>query len=63
MDNHKPSFVLSGGHPIRNFALFTDAGRKLVDNKAAAYVCQNFTCKLPTPATDELIKLLSSRAE
>ncbi len=39
------------------------AGRKLVDNKASAYVCQNFTCKLPTAATDELIQLLSSPVE
>jgi uncharacterized protein YyaL (SSP411 family) len=36
------------------------AGRKLVDGKAAAYICENFTCKLPVTSPKELIIQLSS---
>jgi uncharacterized protein YyaL (SSP411 family) len=36
------------------------AGRKLVDGKAAAYVCENFACKLPVTSPKELIIQLSS---
>jgi len=37
------------------------AGRKLVNGKAAAYVCENFTCKLPATTPKDLIIQLSSR--
>ena len=31
---------------------------KMVDEKAAAYVCENFTCKAPVSETKGLRKLL-----
>jgi len=31
----------------------------MVDGNAAAYVCQNFTCKAPVTNTKELAELLS----
>jgi len=37
------------------------AGRKLVNGKAAAYVCENFTCKIPVTSPEDLIIQLSSR--
>jgi competence protein ComEA len=30
-----------------------------IDGKAAAYVCENFTCKAPVTLTEELRKLLT----
>jgi uncharacterized protein YyaL (SSP411 family) len=35
------------------------AGRKLVDGRPAAYVCQNFTCKLPVTQAEDLRRELS----
>jgi len=35
------------------------AGRKLVNGKAAVYICENFTCKLPVTSPEELIIQLS----
>jgi uncharacterized protein YyaL (SSP411 family) len=37
------------------------AGRNLVNGKAAAYVCENFTCKLPVTSPEDLVIQLSSR--
>jgi uncharacterized protein len=34
------------------------AGRGLVDGKPAAYVCRNFTCRLPVTSADELLATL-----
>jgi hypothetical protein len=34
------------------------AGRTTLDGKAAAYVCENFTCRLPVATPEELRKLL-----
>lgn len=34
-------------------------GRKLVDRKATAYVCENYACKLPVTSATELAELLS----
>jgi uncharacterized protein YyaL (SSP411 family) len=36
------------------------SGRTLIDGKAAAYVCENFTCQLPVTSPEELIKKLSA---
>jgi uncharacterized protein YyaL (SSP411 family) len=36
------------------------ADRKLVHGKAAAYICENFTCKIPVTSPEELSKQLSS---
>ena len=33
-------------------------GMGLIDDKAAAYVCQHFTCELPVTAAEELVKRL-----
>jgi uncharacterized protein YyaL (SSP411 family) len=38
------------------------AGRKLIDGKAAAYVCENFTCRLPVTTPEDLVIQLSSLA-
>ncbi len=37
------------------------AGRKPIEGKAAAYLCENFTCKLPVTDPEELVNQLSSR--
>jgi uncharacterized protein YyaL (SSP411 family) len=29
-----------------------------IDGKATAYVCENFSCKLPTTSTEEMLGLL-----
>jgi uncharacterized protein YyaL (SSP411 family) len=34
---------------------------EMVDGKATAYVCENFTCKAPTTSATTLRKLLSGR--
>jgi hypothetical protein len=34
-------------------------GMKPIDNKSAAYVCENFTCKAPVSDAEALDKLLS----
>jgi uncharacterized protein YyaL (SSP411 family) len=36
------------------------AGRGLVDGAPAAYVCRNFTCRLPVTSPDELRQVLAS---
>jgi uncharacterized protein YyaL (SSP411 family) len=41
---------------IKNIPLLT--GRTLIDGKAAAYVCENFTCHLPVTSPEELIEQL-----
>ena len=40
----RPHIVLAGGDPAGVPLL---AGREPVDGRAAAYVCENFACKLP----------------
>jgi hypothetical protein len=37
------------------------SGRTLIEGKATAYVCENFTCKLPVTSPAELIKQLFSK--
>ncbi|MEE8605703.1 MAG: thioredoxin domain-containing protein [Candidatus Aminicenantaceae bacterium] len=37
------------------------SGRELVDGKATAYVCENFTCQLPVTSPEELIKQLFAK--
>lgn len=32
--------------------------QNMIDNKATAYVCENYTCRIPTTSIDELIKIL-----
>jgi uncharacterized protein YyaL (SSP411 family) len=47
----------ASGDPIRELAPFTQ-NHEPVDGKAAAYVCRNFACKLPTTDPGELGRLL-----
>jgi len=57
-------FVPSGsdGDPIRKLAPFA-AGYGPVEGHAAAYVCRDFTCRLPTTDPKELSRLLRQPAE
>jgi len=34
------------------------AGRDLVDGRPAAYVCRNFTCRLPVTSAEDLLAVL-----
>jgi uncharacterized protein YyaL (SSP411 family) len=40
---------------------FNEKGMKMVKDKPAAYVCENFTCQLPVTSTVELSKLLERK--
>jgi uncharacterized protein YyaL (SSP411 family) len=51
-----PYVVLAGG--TGDIPLLRD--RTPVDGRAAAYVCQHFTCQLPVSSVEELTKLLQS---
>jgi uncharacterized protein YyaL (SSP411 family) len=46
-----------GGDPIRELVPFTSA-YETVDGRAAAYVCRNFECKLPTTDPVKLAEML-----
>ncbi len=46
---------------MRKLAPFTEFHTP-IDGKAAAYVCQNHTCKLPTTDPSELSRLLQAPA-
>ena len=52
----RPHIVLAGG-PADGVPLL--AGREPVDGRAAAYVCENFACKLPVTEPDQLEELLA----
>jgi uncharacterized protein len=52
----RPHLVLAGGAPDGVPLL---QGREPVDGKAAAYVCENFACKMPVTEPGELERLLS----
>jgi uncharacterized protein len=51
----RPHLVLAGGDPDGVPLL---AGREPVEGRAAAYVCENFACKLPVTEPAELEELL-----
>jgi uncharacterized protein YyaL (SSP411 family) len=46
------------GSPIHALAPFTQ-GYEMVEGKAAAYVCRDFSCQLPTTEPEELVRLLA----
>jgi uncharacterized protein YyaL (SSP411 family) len=51
---------LKDSSAIKNIAPFV-GNFPGVENKATAYVCVNYNCKLPTRDTDTLLSLLKSR--
>jgi uncharacterized protein len=53
-----PHTVLAAKRPDEESMLPLLAGRTLIDGKAAAYVCEHYTCKLPVTAAAALGKLL-----
>src|SRR5262249_31137645 len=53
----RPHIVLAGG-PEGSEEPPLLAGRTTVEGAAAAYVCENFACKLPVSAPEELSALL-----
>jgi uncharacterized protein YyaL (SSP411 family) len=55
-DAFRPHLVVAGGQPD-GVPLLAD--RPLVDGRAAAYVCERFTCQAPVTAAEELERLLS----
>ena len=53
-----PTTVLALKHPNEESMLPLLEGRTLVDGKAAAYVCENYACKLPVTTAEALGRLL-----
>jgi hypothetical protein len=53
-----PDAVVALKHPAEESHLPLFQGRSLIDGKPAAYVCENYACKLPVTEPEELAKLL-----
>jgi uncharacterized protein YyaL (SSP411 family) len=49
-----PRLVVAAGHPGTQYAPPLLEGRDMVDDLPTAYLCQGFTCKLPTNSPQEL---------
>ena len=56
-----PHTILASKRPEEESMLPLLAGRTLVDGKAAAYVCEHYTCQLPVTDAAALGKLLERR--
>ncbi|HEX3318178.1 MAG TPA: thioredoxin domain-containing protein [Solirubrobacteraceae bacterium] len=56
----RPHVVLAGGPEAADPAVPLLAGRTRVDGHAAAYVCENFACRVPVTDPNELEALLQS---
>jgi uncharacterized protein YyaL (SSP411 family) len=54
-EEYVPSLVLAGGDPD-GVALLND--RHAVDGKATAFVCRNYSCKLPATTVNQLAEQL-----
>jgi uncharacterized protein YyaL (SSP411 family) len=59
---HLPHTVVALKRPDEKSDLPLLANRTLVDGKPAAYVCENFACKLPVNTPEELSALLSGES-
>ncbi|MBI4220284.1 MAG: thioredoxin domain-containing protein, partial [Chloroflexi bacterium] len=61
-ERYLPNRVLAGADaPVRDGPSPLLADRKLVDGKPAAYVCENYVCKLPVTDPDALLAQLEGR--
>src|SRR5690606_2079369 len=58
-----PTTVLALNHPDAESYLPVLTGRGLVDGKPAAYVCENYACKLPVTEAKALGDLLDGQRE
>jgi uncharacterized protein len=56
----RPHAVLAGGPGTGATAVPLLEGRTPVDGQAAAYVCENFSCRMPVTAANELEALLTA---
>ncbi|HEX6153900.1 MAG TPA: thioredoxin domain-containing protein, partial [Solirubrobacterales bacterium] len=56
-EKYRPHLVLAGG-PEGTEQPPLMAGRTAVEGRTAAYVCENFACKLPVSSAEELRRLL-----
>ncbi len=58
--NYSPftSVIFNDGSEKINKLIPFIAEQKMIDKKATAYVCENYTCRAPTTNIDELIKML-----
>ena len=59
-EDYLPSLVLAGGSDANGIALLQD--RTVVDGKATAYVCRNYSCNAPTNDARELREQLLTAA-
>ena len=50
----RPNQVLVGADNAGDHGLPLLEGRGMIDEKPAAYVCQNYACQLPVTSPDEL---------
>ncbi|MBW3653149.1 MAG: thioredoxin domain-containing protein [Actinobacteria bacterium] len=56
----RPHLVLAGGDGADGAGVPLLEGRTPLDGRAAAYVCEQFTCKRPVSEPDELARLLAT---
>jgi uncharacterized protein YyaL (SSP411 family) len=57
-ETYLPHTVLAGQRPGADSMLPLLQGRALVNGRPAAYVCENYACRLPVTEAEELRKLL-----
>jgi uncharacterized protein YyaL (SSP411 family) len=57
-DQYLPNLVMAGGDPKESPQPALMVERQMVDGKSTAYLCQGFTCKLPTSSPTTLKKLI-----
>ena len=60
-DAFRPGVVLAGGDGEDDGGVPLLAGRTAIDGRAAAYVCERFTCQAPVTDPAELADLLETR--